>query len=235
MSMWCLVRVECLHDVFQPYGAGACKQVPFFPIIGLSYSLSMRNLYFRPPHGRCDVMPPPPLSHFRRLGTPVHSSVLPTPVRKHATGAIETFESEKEVYLIMKLCTGGDLHRRAPYTEKAAADIITKVRGEKARPCAILPLWGAKAGKGASFSGDGVRDQGQDRRMGQGKTWRWDSDGLAYFYHFRGDWVRAGVLLPASASACPPPPAFTCGPAGRGAETCLVVAHLWSTLGPCRR
>ncbi|CAM9097325.1 unnamed protein product, partial [Hapterophycus canaliculatus] len=41
--------------------------------------------------------------------------------------AIETFESDKEVYLIMKLCMGGDLHSRAPYSEKAAADIITKL------------------------------------------------------------------------------------------------------------
>ncbi|CAM9116176.1 unnamed protein product [Scytosiphon promiscuus] len=41
--------------------------------------------------------------------------------------AIETFEADKEVYLIMKLCTGGDLHSRTPYTEKAAADIITKL------------------------------------------------------------------------------------------------------------
>lgn len=42
-------------------------------------------------------------------------------------GAIETFESDKEVYLVMRLCTGGDLHRRAPYAEAAVVDIITKV------------------------------------------------------------------------------------------------------------
>ncbi|CAN0254397.1 unnamed protein product, partial [Ectocarpus sp. 12 AP-2014] len=41
--------------------------------------------------------------------------------------AIETFESDKEVYLVMRLCTGGDLHRRAPYTEAAVVDIITKL------------------------------------------------------------------------------------------------------------
>lgn len=43
-------------------------------------------------------------------------------------GAIETFESDKEVYLVMRLCTGGDLHRRAPYAEAAVVDIITKVK-----------------------------------------------------------------------------------------------------------
>ncbi|CAM9417639.1 unnamed protein product [Ectocarpus sp. 6 AP-2014] len=41
--------------------------------------------------------------------------------------AIETFESDKEVYLVMRLCTGGDLHRRAPYAESAVVDIITKL------------------------------------------------------------------------------------------------------------
>ncbi|CAM9965868.1 unnamed protein product [Ectocarpus sp. 4 AP-2014] len=41
--------------------------------------------------------------------------------------AIETFESDKEVYLVMRLCTGGDLHRRAPYAEAAVVDIITKL------------------------------------------------------------------------------------------------------------
>ncbi|CAM9623961.1 unnamed protein product, partial [Ectocarpus fasciculatus] len=41
--------------------------------------------------------------------------------------AIETFESDKEVYLVMKLCTGGDLHRRAPYAEAAVVDIISKL------------------------------------------------------------------------------------------------------------
>lgn len=42
-------------------------------------------------------------------------------------GAIETFEDNKEVYLVMKLCTGGDLRSRAPYTERTVVDIIAKV------------------------------------------------------------------------------------------------------------
>ncbi|CAM9141805.1 unnamed protein product [Pylaiella littoralis] len=41
--------------------------------------------------------------------------------------AIETFEANKEVYLVMKLCTGGDLRSRAPYTERAVVDIIAKL------------------------------------------------------------------------------------------------------------
>lgn len=31
------------------------------------------------------------------------------------------------MYLIMKLCTGGDLRARTPYSEKAVANIVTKV------------------------------------------------------------------------------------------------------------
>ena len=42
-------------------------------------------------------------------------------------GAIETFEADQRVYLVMKLCTGGNLRARCPYTEEAVARIITKV------------------------------------------------------------------------------------------------------------
>ncbi|CAM9601238.1 unnamed protein product [Discosporangium mesarthrocarpum] len=38
--------------------------------------------------------------------------------------AIETFESKRRVYLVMELCTGGDLTRRGPYTETVAAHLI---------------------------------------------------------------------------------------------------------------
>lgn len=41
--------------------------------------------------------------------------------------AIETFEEERQMYLIMKLCTGGDLRARTPYSEKAVANIVTKL------------------------------------------------------------------------------------------------------------
>ncbi|CAM9900074.1 unnamed protein product [Choristocarpus tenellus] len=41
--------------------------------------------------------------------------------------AIETFESKRRVFLIMKLCTGGDLTKRAPYTENVAVSLITKI------------------------------------------------------------------------------------------------------------
>ena len=44
-------------------------------------------------------------------------------------GAIETFESDRMVYLVLKLCTGGDLRTRAPYSEKAGAEIIIKASG----------------------------------------------------------------------------------------------------------
>lgn len=43
-------------------------------------------------------------------------------------GAIETFQVNDQVHLVMKLCTGGDLRTRAPYSEKPVADIIAKVK-----------------------------------------------------------------------------------------------------------
>ena len=54
-------------------------------------------------------------------------------------GAIETFEADKEVYLVMRLCTGGDLHTRAPYSEKAVVDIISKVRFARFRAATNCP------------------------------------------------------------------------------------------------
>ena len=41
---------------------------------------------------------------------------------------METFETDRRVYLVMKLCNGGDLRTRSPYSEKAVARIISKVR-----------------------------------------------------------------------------------------------------------
>eukprot|EP00904_Undaria_pinnatifida_P000932 jgi/Undpi1/1083/HiC_scaffold_10.g04546.m1 len=74
--------------------------------------------------------------------------------------AIETFESDRMVYLVMKLCTGGDLRSRAPYTEKDAADIIIKASG-----CCLLSadfvLVGAGRGGGeGAFLLAHLRDSG---------------------------------------------------------------------------
>lgn len=91
----------------------------------------------------------------------------PVPARLHeircafvTPGAIETFESDRMVYLVMKLCTGGDLRSRAPYTEKDAADIIIKASG-----CCLLSadfvLVGAGRGGGeGAFLLAHLRDSG---------------------------------------------------------------------------
>jgi len=39
----------------------------------------------------------------------------------------ETFDRKEEMNLVLEFCSGGDLHRRAPYTEKNAAEIVKKI------------------------------------------------------------------------------------------------------------
>ncbi|CAM9170181.1 unnamed protein product, partial [Phaeothamnion confervicola] len=41
--------------------------------------------------------------------------------------AIETFESRRRVYLVMELCSGGDLTKRGPYSEGRAAATVLKM------------------------------------------------------------------------------------------------------------
>jgi serine/threonine protein kinase len=41
--------------------------------------------------------------------------------------AYETFERNKEISIVMELCTGGDLYTRLPYSERQAANIVTKL------------------------------------------------------------------------------------------------------------
>jgi serine/threonine protein kinase len=41
--------------------------------------------------------------------------------------AFEVFENKHQIYVVMELCSGGDLYRRLPYSEKAAAAIAGKV------------------------------------------------------------------------------------------------------------
>jgi len=40
---------------------------------------------------------------------------------------IELFSRRREIYLIMQLCTGGDLYKRAPYSENEAARIVAMI------------------------------------------------------------------------------------------------------------
>jgi serine/threonine protein kinase len=39
----------------------------------------------------------------------------------------ETFEKKKEIHLVLEYCSGGDLHQRAPYTEKDSANIVKQI------------------------------------------------------------------------------------------------------------
>ena len=41
--------------------------------------------------------------------------------------AFEVFENKQQIYVVMELCSGGDLYHRLPYSEKAAAAITGKV------------------------------------------------------------------------------------------------------------
>jgi serine/threonine protein kinase len=39
----------------------------------------------------------------------------------------ETFDKKKDMYLVLEFCSGGDLHQRAPYTERNAVEIVKKI------------------------------------------------------------------------------------------------------------
>jgi serine/threonine protein kinase len=43
----------------------------------------------------------------------------------HIVRAIETFEHRNQIFIVMELCSGGDLYSRDPYTEEQAARIVS--------------------------------------------------------------------------------------------------------------
>lgn len=45
----------------------------------------------------------------------------------HIVRPIETFEHRNQLFIVMELCTGGDLYGRDPYTEEEAARIISSI------------------------------------------------------------------------------------------------------------
>lgn len=45
----------------------------------------------------------------------------------HIVRAMETFDFKHQIYIIMELCSGGDLYTRDPYTEEEAANITASV------------------------------------------------------------------------------------------------------------
>eukprot|EP00934_Nitzschia_sp_Nitz4_P000490 Nitzschia sp. Nitz4//scaffold133_size116822//66538//68818//NITZ4_003809-RA/size116822-snap-gene-0.5-mRNA-1//1//CDS//3329535402//490//frame0 len=45
----------------------------------------------------------------------------------HIVRAIETYEHRQRIYIVMEICSGGDLYSRDPYTEEQAARIVTSI------------------------------------------------------------------------------------------------------------
>ena len=45
----------------------------------------------------------------------------------HIVRAIETFENRNQIFIVMELCSGGDLYSRDPYTEEEAARIVCSI------------------------------------------------------------------------------------------------------------
>jgi calcium-dependent protein kinase len=41
--------------------------------------------------------------------------------------AIETFDYKHQLFIVLELCSGGDLYTRDPYTEEAAQRIVTSL------------------------------------------------------------------------------------------------------------
>jgi len=47
----------------------------------------------------------------------------------HIVKAIETFDHRNQLFVIMELCSGGDLYSRDPYTEEEAARLTSSILG----------------------------------------------------------------------------------------------------------
>ena len=45
----------------------------------------------------------------------------------HSVRLIETFNHRNQVFIVMELCSGGDLYTRDPYTEEEAARIVCSI------------------------------------------------------------------------------------------------------------
>jgi serine/threonine protein kinase len=54
-------------------------------------------------------------------------AILKTLDHPHIVKAIETFEHRNQIFIIMELCSGGDLYSRDPYTEEEAARIASSI------------------------------------------------------------------------------------------------------------
>lgn len=54
-------------------------------------------------------------------------SILKKLDHPHIVRAIETFEHRNQIFIIMELCSGGDLYSRDPYSEEQAARIVSSI------------------------------------------------------------------------------------------------------------
>lgn len=54
-------------------------------------------------------------------------SILKQLDHPHIVRAIETFEHRNQIFIVMELCSGGDLYSRDPYTEEEAARILSSI------------------------------------------------------------------------------------------------------------
>jgi hypothetical protein len=54
-------------------------------------------------------------------------SILKALDHPHIVRAIETFSHRNQIFIVMELCSGGDLYSRDPYTEESAARIVSSI------------------------------------------------------------------------------------------------------------
>jgi serine/threonine protein kinase len=54
-------------------------------------------------------------------------SILKELDHPHIVRPIETFEHRNQIFIVMELCSGGDLYSRDPYTEEEAARIVSSI------------------------------------------------------------------------------------------------------------
>ena len=54
-------------------------------------------------------------------------AILKTLDHPHCVRVLETFDFDRRLFVVMEVCSGGDLYQRDPYTEEEAARIITAV------------------------------------------------------------------------------------------------------------
>lgn len=72
--------------------------------------------------------------HLKRFSDPVYIDELKNEVEMlktldhpHIVRLIETFDYNKQLFLLMEICSGGDLYTRDPYTEEQAARIMYSI------------------------------------------------------------------------------------------------------------